>query len=75
MRPTKAPGVDGFLTLFFQRYWHIIGPEVCQFCLGILNNGDSLGALNDTEIVLIPKRAQPNIHAQLPSHQFVSGSI
>ncbi|XP_016681365.1 uncharacterized protein [Gossypium hirsutum] len=28
MAPLKAPGVDGFPVIFFQRYWHIIGKEV-----------------------------------------------
>ncbi|XP_016706908.2 uncharacterized protein [Gossypium hirsutum] len=28
LAPLKAPGLDGFPALFFQRYWHIVGPEV-----------------------------------------------
>ncbi|KAA3484647.1 reverse transcriptase [Gossypium australe] len=37
MGPTKALGWDGFPTLFFQNYWHIVGKDVREFCLGILN--------------------------------------
>ncbi|KAA3488219.1 reverse transcriptase [Gossypium australe] len=59
MGPTKAPGPDGFSALFFQRYWHIVGTEVINFCLGILNNDQSLGQLNSTDIILIPKTQNP----------------
>ncbi|KAH0991508.1 hypothetical protein GBA52_002991 [Prunus armeniaca] len=29
MGPTKAPGCDGMPTLFYQRYWSIIGSDIC----------------------------------------------
>ncbi|KAA3484416.1 reverse transcriptase [Gossypium australe] len=38
MRPTKASRSDGFLALFFQKYWHTIGQEVGDFYLDILND-------------------------------------
>ncbi|KAA3466274.1 reverse transcriptase [Gossypium australe] len=60
MGPTKAPGPDGFPAMFFQQYWHIVGKDVIDFCLGILNNGQSFGQLNSTDIVLIPKVQNPS---------------
>ncbi|KAA3485420.1 Pleiotropic drug resistance protein 4 [Gossypium australe] len=39
MSATKAPGEDGFPTIFFQKFWHIIGVEVSNFCLQHLNGG------------------------------------
>ncbi|KAA3465353.1 reverse transcriptase [Gossypium australe] len=60
MRPTKAPGPDGFSAIFFQRYWHIVGKDVTSFWLGILNNGQDFGHLNSTDIVLIPKTQNPS---------------
>ncbi|KAG8499231.1 hypothetical protein CXB51_005735 [Gossypium anomalum] len=35
--PTKASGPDGFPIIFFQKYWHIVGREVSNFCLEVLN--------------------------------------
>ncbi|KAA3475053.1 reverse transcriptase [Gossypium australe] len=57
--PTKAPGADGFPALFFQRYWHIVGQDVTDYCLGILNNVQDFGDFNNTDIVLTPKVPNP----------------
>ncbi|KAA3455702.1 reverse transcriptase [Gossypium australe] len=59
MGPTKAPGPDGFPVTFFQKYWHIVGKEVLGFCLGVLNEGREVDAVNITNIVLIPKVQKP----------------
>ncbi|KAA3458589.1 reverse transcriptase [Gossypium australe] len=59
MRPIKAPGSDGFPVLFFQKYWHIVGKEVLEYCLGILNEEKEIELANTTDIVLIPKVLQP----------------
>ncbi|KAA3477129.1 reverse transcriptase [Gossypium australe] len=48
MPPLKAPGVEGFSAIFFQRYWHIVGPEVSRYC-GQMEIGD----INKTRIVPI----------------------
>lgn len=59
MAPLKAPGVDGFPAIFFQRYWHIIGPDISSYCLSILNGKNKIGDINKTHIVLIPKVEKP----------------
>ncbi|KAA3479291.1 reverse transcriptase [Gossypium australe] len=55
MPSLKAPGVDDFLAIFFQRYWHIVGPEVSRYCLDVLNGQIEFGDINKMRIVLIPK--------------------
>lgn len=55
MHPTKAPGSDGFPLAFFQDHWGIVGKQVTQTCLAILNGEANLSALNQTVVVLIPK--------------------
>lgn len=37
MHHVKARGPDGMCPLFFQTYWHIVGPSVSAAVLGILN--------------------------------------
>lgn len=59
MFPSKAPGPDGFPTLFFQKYWDIINVKLVAFCLRILNGGASDQELNHTNIALIPKVKNP----------------
>ncbi|KAH1065446.1 hypothetical protein J1N35_030433 [Gossypium stocksii] len=55
MAPLKAPGVDRFSVMFFQRYWHIIGPKISSYCLSILRGESQLQDINRTRIVLLPK--------------------
>lgn len=60
MGPTKAPGEDGLLDLFYQKYWHIIGEEVTSFCLQLLNGDIEVSLINSTNIVLILKVSNPS---------------
>ncbi|XP_048552919.1 uncharacterized protein LOC125533249 [Triticum urartu] len=56
MFPTKAPGPDGFPAHFFQRHWDVCGEAVTRAVLGIVRGEESPEGLNDTLLVLIPKR-------------------
>ena len=59
MHPTKAPGPDDMPALFFQHYWQIIGRDIADFVLQILNGSINPGLLNQTFIALIPKIKTP----------------
>jgi hypothetical protein len=59
MAPLKAPGPDGFPAGFFQHHWAIMGKEVGQFIIDILNSGNVPSNLNMTHIALIPKVKSP----------------
>ncbi|XP_057440277.1 uncharacterized protein LOC130732189 [Lotus japonicus] len=62
MHPNKAPGADGLPTLFYHKFWHIIGEDISQFCLHVLHGSISPGIINRTLLVLIPKVKKP-LHA------------
>ncbi|GMJ05748.1 hypothetical protein HRI_004244000 [Hibiscus trionum] len=64
MAPLKASGLDGYPALFYQRYWSIVGGEVSDYCLQILNNNGDLTLINSANIVLLPKVACPTSMAQ-----------
>ncbi|KAM2838280.1 hypothetical protein COP1_030016 [Malus domestica] len=51
----KSPSPDGMPALFYKKYWNIVGDDVCNVCLSVLNRSSELGSLNKTLIVLIPK--------------------
>ncbi|KAK0576526.1 hypothetical protein LWI29_019063 [Acer saccharum] len=57
--PTKAPGPDGYHAIFFQKFWHILGPDVSQVCLHVLQGEMSIREFNYTNVVLILKIPNP----------------
>lgn len=61
MKPWKAPGPDGFHAGFFKNQLDLLGNHISKVFLGILNQGQSYGCLNHTNIVLIPKISCPTM--------------
>lgn len=39
MEATKALGMDRFSDIFFQKIWDIMGNDVSNYCLRVLNDG------------------------------------
>uniref|UniRef100_A0A803QBL1 Reverse transcriptase domain-containing protein n=1 Tax=Cannabis sativa TaxID=3483 RepID=A0A803QBL1_CANSA len=56
----KAPGPDGFGSSFFQKNWSIIGAEVAEAIISLLNTGKLLREINNTTLTLVPKLKCPN---------------
>jgi len=59
MHSSKALGLDGMSLFFFQKYWHIVGPDVTTTVLSVLHSGRCLRKMNFTHIVLILKKNNP----------------
>ena len=55
MYPTKAPGPDGMPLEFFQKYWDVVGSDVCAAVRNFLHSGRLLKEVNFTHVYLIPK--------------------
>ena len=67
MHPDKSPGPDGMNPAFFQRFWSVVGEDVTQACLHFLNSGCLPEGINGTNIVLIPKKKNPESMGDLRS--------
>ena len=56
MHPDKSPGRDGMNPAFDQRFWEIIGNDISSACINILSTNNIPVGLNNTLVVLIPKK-------------------
>ncbi|XP_019168831.1 PREDICTED: uncharacterized protein LOC109164736 [Ipomoea nil] len=65
MFPDKAPRPDGMNPGFYQEYWDIVGGDVSKFIVNCLNSGSLPEGLNDTNVVLIPKKDAPETVADM----------
>ena len=57
---TKAPGPNGFSSLFFKRAWSIVGSEVSAAVVDFFSYGCMLREINCTIIALVPKVPNPS---------------
>lgn len=55
----KAPGLDGFNMLCFQKFWKIMKGEVINFVKEFHKNGRLVKGINSSFITLIPKKETP----------------
>ena len=58
--PLKAPGPDGFPARFFQRNWEVLREEVIGAVRNFFDEGVMPEGVNNTSIVLIPKKDKPD---------------
>lgn len=59
MHPDKTPGPDGLNPAFYQHFWDVMGVEVFNCCKEWLEKCSIPAKLNNTNIVLIPKKTNP----------------
>nr|GEW67696.1 hypothetical protein [Tanacetum cinerariifolium] len=55
----RAPGQDGFSSVFFKKSWNIVGEDVCSAIKDFFHNGKLLKEINHTFLALIPKVTNP----------------
>lgn len=60
VKGSSAPGEDGLTGLFYQRFWHIVGPDLTEEILGFFNSSVMPAGWNHTQISLLPKILNPS---------------
>ncbi|KAL6131080.1 hypothetical protein ACLB2K_069458 [Fragaria x ananassa] len=55
MHPMKESGPDGFLPIFYQCYWQVVGKDVTSAVRHFMNSDALMRQVNGTYITLIPK--------------------
>lgn len=60
MHDLKAPGLDGFLALFYKEFWPTVGDAVTQEVISFFELGSMPKEVNNSLIDLIPKNPNPN---------------
>lgn len=66
----KAPGPNGFTTLFYQRYSNVVKPEVVTIVRSFFENGNLLYQMNYElyKSGLDPKIGEPIINRAMPTN-------
>lgn len=59
MHPYKAPRPDGMPPFFFQKYWNVVGSDICIAVKSFFQCKHMLTSFNHTLISLIPKIKKP----------------
>lgn len=65
MHPDKSPGPEGMNSRFYHKFCDITGPGVVSACLSFLNDCFLPEEMNDTSIVIIPKKKKPETLSDL----------
>lgn len=60
MDPDKSLGPDSMTSAFYQKHWSIVGQDVIRLVRKFFQDGNLLEGLNDTNVVLIPKKKSPS---------------
>jgi len=56
----KAPGPDGYTSVFFKKAWNIVGDDFFSAVQDFFASGEILKQLNHSIIALVPKSANTN---------------
>lgn len=75
MHPIKALNPDGMCPMFFQSYWHIVGPLVTSTVMGILRGNLIPAHINRTFITRIPMKSNPDCMKDFPPSRYVTGCM
>ena len=59
LHPTKASNLDGMFAIFYHKYWDIMGSNITNIVLNVLNSNLPMTEINKTNISLIPKTNHP----------------
>lgn len=60
-----TPGPDGLNPAFYHKFWSVVGEDVTNVMRRFMNEGILPEGLNDTIVVLIPKKSRPETMGDL----------
>lgn len=59
LHPIKAPRPDSMSAIFYHKFWDVVGPNIKNMVLSVLNSNLPMTEINKTNISLIPKTTTP----------------